>query len=127
MARRMLAVLVAVALLWQAAGVINALEVDPTAHCCCGDHDGGTPCGCPDCPGHGGLRWARPHAPGPPRRGPSLAGCQGRATAAALVALPAMALAATPALTAPRLAATVAAIGDAAPAGRVVHPSRPPS
>jgi hypothetical protein len=67
--------------------VVNALEYDGTAHCCCGDHDAGEPCGCPDCPGHGEIRWrTRPNAE--KSETPILHSCHGRGVARTVASVP---------------------------------------
>ncbi len=125
--RRLAAVLLVGALLWQGGGVVNALEIDPTAHCCCGDHDGAEACGCPDCPGHGGLRWAkaRPRTP-PPAGAPSMRSCRGRAGRAELVSLPRVAPPSPPALAPPAAGEPAPAPADAPPALVLADPLRPP-
>jgi hypothetical protein len=87
--RRAVAPLLAAALVWHASGVAGALELDPVVHCCCGDHDAGHHCGCPDCPGSGTvrLRGARPAAE-PEPSAPSFRECAGRRSQGALPTLP---------------------------------------
>jgi hypothetical protein len=94
--------------------------------CCCGEHAGDHRCGCPDCPAadHDGDP---DDAPAPEDGAPGLGPCGANAEWISPVALAPFV---PPARVAPvrpahRIATTF--VRPAAPAGRVVHPTVPPS
>lgn len=87
--RRFAAFAAVLAVAWQTAGAVNAVEYDPLAHCCCGDHEASEPCHCPSCPGHGSLRFRTVGDTSCPDQA-TLHGCHGTHRIAAFVHLPAL-------------------------------------
>jgi hypothetical protein len=125
-ARRLAAFAASVAVLWQCAGAVNAIEYDPLAHCCCGDHDASEPCHCPDCPGHGSLRFRTVGDEQAPEQA-TLHGCHPVRRAGALAHLPALLLPVTVPLAAPRDVAQAPPASYEPLRDRLDSPARPPS
>src|SRR4051812_36518695 len=57
--RRVLALLLVLAVIGETSGVARAFGPGSTVHCCCGTHASARPCPCPDCPVT--LHRAAPH------------------------------------------------------------------
>jgi hypothetical protein len=124
---RLVALLAVIALSWQSVGVVNAFEYDPRAHCCCGDHDASDPCGCPECPGAGRLRWREPAAGHGAPAAPAVRPCHVRGKNGLVTPPPSLPPPPSPTLAAP-LAVGRQRLAEAPPlAGRVPPVIVPPS